>query len=75
MLTCKEKFAHVMCNLKPLASTRNSQLYIQQQRNTPKAKVMISEGLSKIISFMVIFRQETCNCTAAALLYKAFVLV
>ena len=48
MLPCKEKFAHVTCNLKPLASTRNSQLYIQQQRNIPKAKVMISEGLSKI---------------------------
>ena len=75
MLTCKEKFAHVTCNLKPLASTRNSQLYMQQQRNIPKAKVMISEGLSNIISFMVIFRQETWNCTAAALLYKAFVLV
>ena len=30
---------------------------------------MISEGLSKTISFIVIFRRETWNCTAAALYF------
>ena len=60
-----------MCNSKPLASTCNSQLYNSYNNNVIflKAKVMISEGLFKTILFVVIFRRETWNCTAAALYF------
>ena len=60
-----------MCNSKPLASTCNSQLYNSYNNDAVflKAKVMISEGLFKTILFVVIFRRETWNCTAAALYF------
>lgn len=60
-----------MCNSKPLALTCNSQLYNSYNNDVIflKAKVMISEGLSTTILFMVIFRRETWNCTAAALYF------
>ena len=71
------KFSYVTCSLKPLASTCNSQLYNSYNSDVIflKTKVMISEGFSKTILFIVILRQETWNCTAEELHYKTFMLV
>ena len=51
----------------------DSLLRIQHTYNSDiiflQGKFMIFKGLSKTFSFVVIFRRETWNCTAAALLY------
>ena len=60
----------------PLVSTCNLQLYNSYNSSVfLKAKVVICEGLSKTILFVIFFRQETWNCTAAELHYETFVLV